>query len=198
VADPICPLCHGELETIYHCLWGCPVIVTVWQGGSRKIQKLSCNHTDGRGLLMFFLERLEAEELLEALTMTRMICHRRNTFVFQGDFNSPTQVMAAVHISLDGFSQAMKDAVNPSKTENVSPPLWNKPPPSSWKINWDVAISKTLKKMGLGVIIRDEDGRVVAARSKVVSYITDPDAAESVISQFFLIIYIYIYNLLSK
>jgi hypothetical protein len=37
---------------------------------------------DGRGLLLFFQEKLEAEELIEALTILRMIWHRRNTFIF--------------------------------------------------------------------------------------------------------------------
>lgn len=76
VNDPICPLCQSEIETIFHCLWGCLAAVGVWQEGSRKIQKLSCHSTDGRGLLLFFLDRLEAEEMLEALTMNRLIWHR--------------------------------------------------------------------------------------------------------------------------
>jgi hypothetical protein len=34
-----------------------------------------------------------------------------------------------------------------------------------WKINWDAAISKELEKMGVGLLIQDVDGRVVAART---------------------------------
>jgi hypothetical protein len=82
VVDPICPICNGELETIFHCLWSCPAAVGFWQEGSRKLQKMACGDMDGRGLLLFFQEKLEAEELIEALTILRMIWHRRNTFIF--------------------------------------------------------------------------------------------------------------------
>ncbi|XP_062165085.1 uncharacterized protein LOC133871676 [Alnus glutinosa] len=175
---------QGESSMADSSKEGCPAAVGVWQEGSRKIQKLSCNSTDGRGLLLFFLDRLEIEEMLEALTMTRMIWHWQNTFVFQGVFRSPTQVMAAVHMSLVGFSQAIKKAAKPSNIETVPVPQWSKPPHGYWKINWDAAISKEKGKMRVDVVIRDEDGRVVAARAKVVSFITEPDAAKSVAAWF--------------
>lgn len=54
-----------------------------------------------------------------------------------------------------------------------------KPPVGVWKINWDAAISKETDRMGVGVVIRDATGRVLAARTKVILYITDPAAAEA-------------------
>jgi hypothetical protein len=34
-------------------------------------------------------------------------------------------------------------------------------------------------KMGVGIVIRDAEGRVVVAKMKTVPYIVDPNAAES-------------------
>jgi ribonuclease HI len=58
-------------------------------------------------------------------------------------------------------------------------PLWTKPHLGVWKINWDAAISKEMDRMGVGVVIRDAAGLVMAARTKVILYITDPTAAEA-------------------
>jgi hypothetical protein len=135
--------------------------------------------TDGRGLFLIFLERFDFEELVKALTVARMIWHRRNEFVFQGVFNPPAQVMVVALVSLHGFTNATMDEGPNQRAASAIPHLWHKPPTGSWKINWDAAISKEMKKMGVGVVIWDVDGRVVAAQTKVVPYITDPLAAES-------------------
>jgi hypothetical protein len=80
---------------------------------------------------------------------------------------------------LHGFTNATMDEGPNQRAASAIPHLWHKPPTGSWKINWDAAISKEMKKMGVGVVIWDVDGRVVAAQTKVVPYITDPLAAES-------------------
>jgi hypothetical protein len=36
------------------------------------------------------------------------------------------------------------------------------------KVNWDVAIAQGENRMGVGIIIRDEKGNVIAATSKPV------------------------------
>lgn len=66
VADPWGSFCHIEPDTIYHCLWGCPAAIAVWQEGGWKLHKMSCAPTDGKGLVMH-LERFDPEELVEAL-----------------------------------------------------------------------------------------------------------------------------------
>jgi len=106
VPSPLCPIYGREPETLFHCLWRCPSAEAVWQEGSRKIQKLNCDTVDGRGLITFLFEKLDFEDLLEALTVARLICHRRNDYVFGRGFTSPTRVMAAVRISLESFSLA--------------------------------------------------------------------------------------------
>jgi hypothetical protein len=153
--------------------------VGVWQEESRKLQKMAYGDTDGRGLLLFFQDKLEAEELIEALTILKMIWLTRNTFIFEGKLTPPSQVMVAVYLSMEAFSQAMKIEDKTVRALVGPPPLWTKPPFGAWKINWDAAISKEMDRMGDGVVIRDVAGLVMAARTKVILYITDPAAAEA-------------------
>jgi hypothetical protein len=46
---------------------------------------------------------------------------------------------------------------------------WRQPPPSgSYKINWDIGIEEEKNWMGVGIIIRDNLGEVIAARSLLI------------------------------
>jgi ribonuclease HI len=56
---------------------------------------------------------------------------------------------------------------------------WEAPPPELFKVNWDVAFSQGDKQMGVGVIIRDWKGEVIAALSQPVMATYDPVSAES-------------------
>jgi ribonuclease HI len=56
---------------------------------------------------------------------------------------------------------------------------WHKPPVGILKINWDAALHKGNKHMGVGVVIQDDKGDVVGALSKIVPYIVDPLTAET-------------------
>jgi hypothetical protein len=57
---------------------------------------------------------------------------------------------------------------------------WIKPQEGRWKINWDAAIDKEALKMGIGILIMDAGGRVVATRTTFIPYIVDPTTAEAV------------------
>jgi hypothetical protein len=47
------------------------------------------------------------------------------------------------------------------------------PPSTGWlKCNWDAALHKEGKRMGVGVLIRDAQGNVVAALAKTIPCIT--------------------------
>jgi ribonuclease HI len=48
------------------------------------------------------------------------------------------------------------------------------------KINWDAAVDSVNRRMGIGVVIRDSNGEVVATVSSPRNHITAPDIAEAV------------------
>jgi len=57
---------------------------------------------------------------------------------------------------------------------------WKPPDMGSLKLNWDVAICSLTKKMGVGAVLRDEHGAVVAATISVIPYIRDPSVVEAI------------------
>jgi hypothetical protein len=92
---------------------------------------------------------------------------------------APNKVIAAVGAFLESFSQVA--SINGGLQEEISPvpPRWCKPSVGKWKINWNVAINKSTMKMGIGVVIRDEEGSMVAASARTIPYILDPPSAEA-------------------
>ncbi|KAF5481080.1 hypothetical protein F2P56_001766 [Juglans regia] len=54
------------------------------------------------------------------------------------------------------------------------------PPPTDWlKLNWDVAIRKTDQKIGVGVVLRDHEGDVLATLMQPVTFCVQPSIAEA-------------------
>jgi hypothetical protein len=51
---------------------------------------------------------------------------------------------------------------------------WQPPPAGMFKINCDVGFNPKLQFMGVGVIVRDEHGRVHAAQSKTLTSYQEP------------------------
>jgi phosphotransferase system IIA component len=47
------------------------------------------------------------------------------------------------------------------------------------KLNWNAALDVSQKKMGVGVVVRDDSGTVKAMVAKVVPFIVDPTLAEA-------------------
>jgi hypothetical protein len=105
---------------------------------------------------------------------------RRNSFVFDGEF-APPDVL--VHNALDqaaAFNQAELRSNGHSTTvsSNVAE-AWQKPEMGCVKLNWDAAVDKAKNKIGLGVIVRDSTGMVVAMQCSTRDLLSDPAVAEA-------------------
>jgi len=67
--------------------------MAVWQECEKKFQKLAVGVGDGRCLLEFLMLKLEGEELLFALVLSRLIWLRRNDVVFGRHFTAPERLV---------------------------------------------------------------------------------------------------------
>ena len=59
---------------------------------------------------------------------------------------------------------------------------WSNPPDGVFKVNWDTALAKDQSGIGVGVIIRDGKGLVIAALSRTVHACLDPLTVEATIA----------------
>jgi hypothetical protein len=179
VPDPFCPLCQMEEESAGHILWRCPSAMGVWQECSRWVQKLSIMEKDGYKLVQHLMEKLEESEVLEVLTVMRMIWLRRKSFVFDRVFTSPSRVVALAMEALENFTQAINLPGSVAQVRDFSLSSWTKPQPDWLKLNWDAALDKISKRMGIGVVDHDASGGVIAAVTKWIPCLPDLALAEA-------------------
>jgi hypothetical protein len=110
VQDPLCPLCGLFPETTEHTLWSCESAVAVWMECPKRIQKLSLSATTGYHLVEQFMEVLDGVDLELVSSLARRIWLRRNSFIFEGKFQSPVQLYQQGVSSLSEFREAVSSS----------------------------------------------------------------------------------------
>jgi ribonuclease HI len=178
ISDPSCPICGLETETTSHILWECISASDVWGVSKRFFQKKSCSNPDFRQLAedMFFDGSEEMFEIFSVIA--RLIWVRRNEWIHEGTFTHPNVIALRGQQNLDDYHSIMqKGPADEAQSAEESP--W-KPPEAGWmKLNSDAALDERGRRIGVGGILRDEQGSVRAAWSLSKHGLLDPTAAEA-------------------
>jgi hypothetical protein len=105
--------------------------------------------------------RLSADELQRVAFVARRVWFRRNKYVVGEELLSPTTVnrIAAEQVELFNSSEQRPNRREINTTEPEEP-QWEKPPHGWIKISWDASIDKQGKRMGVGILVRDHEGKV--------------------------------------
>ncbi|KAF5442058.1 hypothetical protein F2P56_037243 [Juglans regia] len=161
-----------------HAIWYCPAAADVWSESDIVIQKWSLYETDLLKLWDSLVEKVSKDVLEETVMVMRNIWLRRNEFIFEGVFKRPSQVIKATRDELRVFQLAQQNAKqNPIPRVDRGAVSWSRPRESFVKANWDAAVSRKDRKVGLGVVIRDEEGEILVAAREQIN-LTDSATAE--------------------
>ncbi|XP_059445149.1 uncharacterized protein LOC132176993 [Corylus avellana] len=126
------------------------------------------------------MERCTRQELQQAILVAKKIWARRNVVVHGGTFSSPTSIIREVEVIMHCTMADIEERGTGSERRAVqSPANWDHPPFGQLKVNWDVAIDKTMNCMGTGVLIRNHWGQVCAAMCKRLTGIQEPTVGEA-------------------
>ena len=100
--------------------------------------------------------------------------------VFEGEFTHPKKVFQIATDQLEFYLQVSQDV---NSKVRVNHPLanekWKTRPRGTMKLNWDAAIDRHKKLMGIGIVVRDFRGEVVATQCTTKAYVCDPVVAEA-------------------
>jgi hypothetical protein len=111
--------------------------------------------------------------------VARTLWLRRNGVVHGRIFSHPTLLVSKALNSL----KANRSANSCQRTRPDVIPIphlsWQGPLEGFVKVNWDAAVDKENWKMGIGAIIQNFEGKVLATLSTPRDYITDPVTAEA-------------------
>ncbi|XP_059441727.1 uncharacterized protein LOC132174030 [Corylus avellana] len=146
--EELCFFCCQERETAHHILWACPSAQDVWGLSIRKLQKCSLH--------------------CSTILTSKEIWQRRNCILHGGKFTHPIVVANLARDRLLQFSQANTLVINCGDLGAAETKTKWQAPPGFYKVNWDIALSTVNNCMGIGVIVRDERGHVLAAKNQTI------------------------------
>jgi hypothetical protein len=180
IPDPLCPMCGIEAETSGHALWSCEAARAVWGSCGGSIQKSSIVASDFLVIFGYLCDRLDEGELELFAVTAHKIWLRRNSLVFGGPVQSPSCLLKGATEELADFRNSVLVSIHQSNNGYLPPAQWTRPAKGNVKINWDAALDGQNRLMGVGIIARDSNGRVVAAMCSFLPYIKDPSVAEAI------------------
>ena len=174
LCDPICPSCGVEKETILHALWSCPALAEVWSIHFAWLSRQTRCCSNFLDLLQSCCAKRDCFELFAVISS--IIWTRRNR-MRAGELTVPLKrINALARDTLQEFLVA-----NPPSCGIAPAPTLVKwlPPPVGWvKVNFDGALFKECDSAGLGVIIRNDLGLVMAASTHIIPLPTSVEMVE--------------------
>jgi hypothetical protein len=119
-------------------------------------------------LLEWMFERCDQEELQQFFGVARRLWLRRNDFIHEGGLTHPRTLMQQMEKALSEFSLAnVKDTQTQSSRLEDVPIYWSAPDVGWVKANCDTAINKQQRRLGLGAMVQNSQGLMLAAKGAV-------------------------------
>ena len=128
-------------------------------------------------LFQELLSRLPTTKFELFLVQAWLIWNQRNVLNFRGKLKDLMWLNRRAADYLDEFWQAQDLLQTPMI--NTGSQVWQPPPRSMFKLNFDVATFPSLNCSGLGAMIHNEKGKVMTALSARGPLVTDNEEARA-------------------
>lgn len=113
-------------------------------------------------------ERAEDDVVAKLVCTAWAIWHNRNVTRHSGKRRNGKKLVSWVAQHIEEYKEANEGMESTATMAEVTG-TWIPPPENVFKVNVDAADFKSQKTMGVGVIIRDDKGRLEAAMSKKIN-----------------------------
>ena len=161
--ESVCPHCAGESKSIVHALWSCACIRIVWDSEFDWMDRSSV----GSDSFSEVFQKIRAKPASIPLFATTAwsIWYQRNKNRLH---ENPLPLHNIVDFAKNYISD-FKGVDRPSvQIKRAVPRKWSPPVVDSVKINYDGAMFGESDMAGIGVVIRNCEGQVMAALSKQI------------------------------
>ncbi|KAF5479796.1 hypothetical protein F2P56_000588 [Juglans regia] len=121
------------------------------------------------------------EKLEEMVVLFRRVWLRRNEFVFEKKLSCPKYLVKGSLESLFEFKATQSLTKQGVKRNNNNARIamrWERPENGWVKVNWDAALNLKERRMGAGIIVRDEKGEALVAMCDQKTNVDSPVIAE--------------------
>ncbi|GMP70392.1 hypothetical protein CsSME_00029263 [Camellia sinensis var. sinensis] len=172
-----CVLCPNCPETLLHCVRDCHVAKQVWELSPLRFEVQSWNCTDFSQWVSVIGNRVDEYGLGLFFSLCWGLWSARNQAIFNEVVHSAEDIVLWVCELLHDFSLANHRPISAPVFED--PVCWVAPIDGFYKVNFDGAVFNHLMAVGVGVIIRDHAGAVIAALSERIDCWGDANCAEA-------------------
>lgn len=129
------------------------------------------------------VDNLNPLELELSTIIFKQLWARRNMVIFEDKFESPSTVMRKAKMLLDEYHKAQPSTQSEmqfiSKASENNNFRWKQPTFPQAKLNQDVTLNKTLNTLGLGMIIRVDNGAILVSACCNRNGLFSPTATEA-------------------
>ncbi|GAU17471.1 hypothetical protein TSUD_340140 [Trifolium subterraneum] len=177
-----CAVCNDSAEDSIHILFLCPRSTECWQQAGLWNQIDAGLNTSNNiaDILLFILQSLNKEQQEIFSVLLWSIWKRRNAKVWDNITESNTNVYERAQHLLTSWKQAQQTRSYANTPQPIQQRTnWEKPSQGRYKCNIDASFSSTHNKVGIGMCIRDDQGRYVAAKTEWLEPILDVEIGEA-------------------
>jgi ribonuclease HI len=178
---PAYDLCFhcGREETTEHT---CQYVAEIWRELKKRcgLKRLLKPFVSPRQWIFYVLAGCTDREATIFVISLWHIWEARNAIRNGEREVHPHRLVEKILAYVDMVVLHMYDPVIPNSCDSVKPKYWS-PPPEGWvMVNVDATIFQKANRMGLGIVVRDHRGEVLAARRQGIDMITNPEFAEAI------------------
>ena len=165
---------------MYHALIGCKQARKLWKLASFGNLVRQVHNEDNWDVFQnAMLSVSKAEFELLAASMWA-IWHARNEFHFNKSISDPSSVLAKAEAMCNSYQRISFQEETAARSRSESTVTGWKPPPENWfKLNVDAATNAGKERAGLGAIVRNWKGEIMAAGIQSTNFHGDLEYAEA-------------------
>ena len=176
--DDSCDHCHHDPEDVLHALWQCPLLDPVWNSNPCWNFRTSTQFSSFVDLVKYLSKESLNLELFAQISWTIWFSIkqlRTGTKPF-----SVEQVMPDALVALSAFIRAIPPKPLDCETRPPQHIKWKPPNPNCLKVNFDGVVFREENMAGVGVIIHNEKGQIIASMAEKVPLPNSVAALEAV------------------
>lgn len=178
--DPACPFCGNEEETSLHVIWKCKQAQRTWkyffQDHWKDFKVALINCSSNMDLAWCTLELDPSFDLSVLWATAWLLWSNRNSLVMQNVEPNILSTVTKAKLWMEEWRNVRERGMpQPTRTRTH----WTPPVAGIYKINFDGAISSTDSKGGMGSVIRNGSGDLMAAVSDCLDGASDSDHVEA-------------------
>ena len=168
--EPVCQRCKLQVETVSHVLIECKAARKIWVLAPLTVQPSKDHNQDFFSAFQEMWSRSSTAEAELMVVYCWVIWSARNKFIFEGKKSDSRILATKAESVLKAYQRVSKIGnAHGTKDRGIEQQKWN-PPKKVLKLNVNAAVNNKDQKTGLGAIVRDAEGNILAVGIKQAQF----------------------------